>query len=112
MQSGVYSVLLSEFTMGFNNMSYFSHRVDGGGGDGLGGGVPRAYCSITKFLGLGREGDDVWVCVQCVIYKSDCTVLYRCVGEVLCMHIFNKEFRVLKKKVAHGSFMEQDCKCP
>lgn len=38
------------------------------------------------------------ICVQCLIYNSDCNVLYCCVGKVLCMHIFNKEFRVLKKK--------------
>lgn len=50
----------------------------------------------------------MWLCVQCVIYKSDCTVLYCCVGKVLCMHIFNKAFRVLKKKKkAHGSLMGQ-----
>lgn len=61
-----------------------------------GWGILRAYCSIFKFLGVGRERGDVWLCVQCVIYKSDCTVLYCCVGKVLCMHIFNKAFRVLK----------------
>lgn len=50
----------------------------------------------------------MWVCVQCVIYKSDCTVLYCCVGKVLCMHIFNKAFRVLKKKMADESLMGQE----
>lgn len=41
--------------------------------------------------------------------KSDYNVLYCCVGKVLCMHIFNKEFRVLRKKnLTHGSLMVQD----
>lgn len=44
---------------------------------GAGWEILRAYCSNSKFLGKG----DVWICVQCVIYKSDCTVLYCCVGK-------------------------------
>lgn len=34
--------------------------------------------------------------LKCVVTKSDCTVLYCSVGIVLCMHILNKSFRVLK----------------
>lgn len=35
---------------------------------------------------------------KCVITKSDCTIRYSSVGELLCVHILNKAFRVLKKK--------------
>lgn len=39
---------------------------------------------------------------KCVITKSDCTIRYSSVGELLCVHILNKAFRVLKKKKKKG----------
>lgn len=54
MQPGVYSVLLSEFTKGAVYVLLLSQRwwwwVWAGWG------ILRAYCSISKFLGAGREG--------------------------------------------------------
>lgn len=46
------------------------------------------------------------ICIKCVISTSDCTVLYCCVGDVLCMHIFNKAFRVLKL-IEHYGWVEK-----
>lgn len=77
------------------NVLLFSEAIvaAGGGWEHWG----RAQRSVSKRLGRGWEVGDVWLCIRCVIYKSDCTVLYCCVGEK-CMHIFNKTFRVLREK--------------
>lgn len=45
----------------------------------------RAYRSVSNVLGWGWEVGDVWLCIHCVIYKGNCTVLYCCVGENVCI---------------------------
>lgn len=45
----------------------------------------RAYRSVSNVLGRGWEVGDVWLCIHCVIYKSNCTVLYCCVGKNVCI---------------------------
>lgn len=69
----------------------------------------RAYCSFSKFFWARVGREDVWFTFNVLFgEKSDYNVLYCCVEKVLCMHIFNKEFRVLrnkKEKVTHGSLV-------
>lgn len=74
-----------------------------------------AYCSISKFLGLGWEGMMFGFAFNVLFTKwLYCFVLLCRKKKVLCMHIFNKAFRVLKKKkMAHGSLKGAgDCAGP
>lgn len=76
---------------------------------GLGGTQGLTVASPSSF-GLGWEGKMFGLRSMSYLEKkkSDYNVLYCCVEKVLCMHIFNKEFRVLrnkKEKVTHGSLV-------
>lgn len=69
-------------------------------------GILRAYCSTSKLLGLGWGGGDVWLCVQCVIYKSDCTVfVLLCRKSVCIFSIKHSGFWKNNKGEAHGSLV-------
>lgn len=62
------------------------------GGERTGNAGEGLNAAPLDVLGWGWEVGDVWLCIHCVIFKSDCTVLYcRCRGKR--MHIFNKNFQ-------------------